>query len=44
MKLQLSQFSRTFDKTNYENAMKIYGALKKQGKDPKLAMEHCIAK
>merc|ERR1711998_10311 len=27
MQLQLSQFSRTFDKTNYDNAMKIYGAL-----------------
>merc|ERR1719230_1979811 len=37
MQLQLSQFSRTFDKTNYDNAMKIYGALKKMGKDPKVA-------
>merc|ERR1719230_1027442 len=38
MQLQLSQFSRTFDKVNYENAMKIYGALKAQGKDPKVAV------
>ena len=38
MNLQLSQFSRTFDKVNYENAMKIYGALKAQGKDPKVAV------
>merc|ERR1719198_2128640 len=38
MQLQLSQFSRTFQKVNYENAMKIYGALKKQGKDPKVAV------
>ena len=38
LQLQLSQFSRTFDKVNYENAMKIYGALKKQGKDPKVAV------
>ena len=38
MQLQLSQFSRTFDKTNYDNAMKIYGALKKMGKDPKVAV------
>ena len=38
MNLQLSQFSRTFQKVNYENAMKIYGALKKQGKDPKVAV------
>ena len=38
MQLQLSQFSRTFDKVNYENAMKIYGALKAQGKDPKAAV------
>ena len=38
MQLQLSQFSRTFQKVNYENAMKIYGALKKQGKDPRAAV------
>ena len=38
MQLQLSQFSRTFQKVNYGNAMKIYGALKKQGKDPKVAV------
>ena len=29
MQLQLSQFSRTFDKVNYNNAMTIYAALKK---------------
>ena len=38
MQLQLSQFSRTFDKVNYSNAMKIYSALKKQGKDPRAAV------
>ena len=38
MNLQLSQFSRTFQKVNYENAMTIYKYLKSQGKDPKVAV------
>jgi hypothetical protein len=34
--LQLEEFSRTLDKTHYNNAMHIYGELKKAGKDPKI--------
>ena len=33
---QLDYFSRDFDKKHYENAMKIYSEMKKQGKDPKV--------
>ena len=36
--IQLDYFSRRLDMKYYENAMKIYGELKKQGKDPKLSV------
>ena len=36
---QLDYFSRDFDKKHYENAMKIYAELKKQGKDPKVRVQ-----
>ena len=38
LNIQLDYFSRKFDMKNYDNAMKIYGELKKQGKDPKVAV------
>ena len=36
LNIQLDYFSRKFDMKHYDNAMKIYGELKKQGKNPKL--------
>ena len=36
--IQLDYFSRSFDMANYDNAMKIYGELKKQGKNPKVSV------
>ena len=36
---QLDYFSRDFDKKHYENAMKIYAEMKKQGKDPKVRVQ-----
>ena len=33
---QLEYFSRSFDKRHYNNAMIIYGELKKRGLDPKV--------
>ena len=38
LKIQLDYFSRHFDMKHYDNAMKIYGELKKQGKNPKVAV------
>ena len=38
MNIQMDYFSRRLDMNNYDNAMKIYGALKKMGKDPKVAV------
>ena len=35
---QLGQFSRTFDKKNWDNAMTIYEELKKHDKQPKIAV------
>ena len=36
--IQLDYFSRRLDKKYYDNAMKIYGELTKQGKNPKLSV------
>ena len=36
--IQLDYFSRRLDMKYYTNAMKIYGELKKQGKDPKVSV------
>ena len=36
LNIQLDYFSRRLDMKYYDNAMKIYGELKKQGKDPKV--------
>ncbi len=36
--IQLDYFSRRLDMKYYENAMKIYSELKKQGKNPKVAI------
>ena len=38
LNIQLDYFSRNFDKKYYNNAMKIYDELKKQGKDPKVSV------
>ena len=38
LNIQLDYFSRNFDKKYYNNAMKIYDELKKQGKNPKVSV------
>ena len=38
LKIQLEYFSRRLDKKYYNNAMKIYGELKKDGLNPRLAV------
>ena len=38
LKIQLDYFSRRLDIKYYDNAMKIYGELTKQGKNPQLAV------
>ena len=37
--IELDFFSRKFDKQHYDNALSIYKALKKEGKDPKVSVK-----